>query len=202
MSIARVTLRSITFWKMQYSKPLCLVSQSVTQVICVYASYTNFFQISNYPQREFEVDFRDYYNNLPSTQRRSESQRQQMIKNLIDGMGYSWDVLKLMLHRCEQHFQELSNIPSVKFAQFLKAIYNGFIQIKCERNRVKFFHCLTIKNGYLIDSIGGEVYLWDGNIKYYDSYEFVSAIDCDAYSDYHLQKEADKGVNVTVIDLT
>jgi len=187
---------------MNYHRPHCLVSQSVTQVICVYASYTNFYEIQGYSKEEFEVDFREYYNYLPSTLRRSESQRQQMIKNLINHLGYSWDVLKLMLHRCKQNFQELSNIPSVKFAQFLKAIFNGFIQIKCERNRLKFFHCLTIKNGYLIDSIGGEVYPWNGYLKYYDAYDYVTAIDCDCFSDAQLQKEADKGVNVTVIDLT
>jgi len=188
---------------MQYTKPICIKGQSVTQVICVYASYTNFYQLSNYPQEEFEVDFRDYYNNLPSTLRRNESQRAQMIKNLINNMGYSWDVLKLMLHRCGQNFQEVANIPSLKFAAFLKAIYNGFIQIKCERNQLKFFHCLTVKNGFLIDSIGAEVYPWDGsNLKYYDAYEYVTAIDCDCYSDHHLQKEVEKGRNVTVIDLT
>lgn len=187
---------------MQYTKPICLVSQSVTQVICVYASYTNFYQLVNYPQREFEVDFRDYYNNLPSTLRRSELQRAQMIKNLINNLGYSWDVLKLMLHRCKQSFQELSNIPSHKFAAFLKAINNGFIQIKCEKSGLPFFHCLTVKNGFLIDSIGAEVYPWNGNLKYYDSYEYVTAIDCDYSSEYHLFNDKYKEQYVTAIDLT
>jgi len=187
---------------MQFTKPDCLVKQSSTQVICVYASYVNFYQLTNYPRKEFELDFRDYYNNLPSTLRRSEVQRQQMIKNLINHLGYSWDVLKLMLHRLEQNFQELNNIPSVKFAQFLKAIYNGFIQIKCQRDGLQFFHCLTIKNGYLIDSIGEEVYIWNGNLKYYDQYDFVAAIDCDCFSEAQLLREAGKGANVTVIDLT
>jgi len=187
---------------MQYSKPDCLVKQTTTQVICVYASYTNYYELPNYPRREFEVDFRDYYNNLPSTLRRSESQRQQMIKNLINHLGYSWDVLKLMLHRIEQNFQELNNIPSVKFLQFKNNIFNGFLQIKCQRDGIQFYHCLCIKNGYLIDSIGGEVYIWNGHLKYYDQYEFVAAIDCDCYSDAQLQKEANKGANVTVIDLT
>jgi len=40
------------------------------------------------------------------------------------------------------------------------------------------------------------------NLKYYDSYDYVTAIDCDCYSDHHLQKEVEKGRNVTVIDLT
>jgi len=166
------------------------------EVTCVYNSYCNFYQISELSETQWRQVFVEYWNGLPSTKRLTQNQRNERLNMLIGPSGYVVDVLKMFLRYRGQIFQERHNTPDNNFNSFVLAIDNGFLNIKVTKPYV-FNHCVAIKNGYLVDSIGSKVYPWKGVIKGYGKYSLTSAIDTDLATDYQLAQE-----NITVIDLT
>jgi len=174
------------------TKPKVIKKQTLQQVICVYCAYCNFYQITNISYDKFILEFKEYWNNLPSTLRLSEKQRNYRINALIGEAGLTVDVLKMMLRFNNQNFVEMWNAPQNRFAEFVLNITNGFIAIKVKKP-FTFQHEVCVKNGYLIDSIGGKVFLWKGKFDYYQKWEFVSAIDCDQATEYQQQ--------VTVVEI-
>lgn len=160
------------------SKPKCIKKQTIYEVSCVYNSYINHYQIPDMSETQWRQAFVEYWNGLPSTKRLKEEQRKQRLTDLVGANGYVIDVLKLMLHYRAQPFVEKHQSPHIKFYAFVKAIENGFISVRVKKP-FEFNHCVAVKNGYLIDSIGAQVYPWEGVIKGYKNWEFISAIDTD-----------------------
>lgn len=146
---------------------------------------------------DFKNDFSDYWNNLPSTKRMSAEKRNAMQNELVGPQGFSTDVLKMMLTYYDQIYVEMHQHPKNKFMQFVRNINNGFISIRVKKP-FEFAHCVTVKNGYLLDSIGGKICLWKGEFQY-SSWEFISALDCDQATDHQLEKKESK-ICVEIID--
>lgn len=180
---------------MSLKKPTLMQNQRHTEVTCVFCSYCNFYQLEHFTERNFQQSFKDYWNDLPSTLRLTPERRNQQINALIGNQGYSTDVLKMVLRYRGQQFVEMHNIPQVDFASFVSNLDNGFISILAKYRGLTFRHCICVKNGYLMDSIGSQIYLWRGVIKNYASYEFISAIDCDQATEAQIAKNI-------VVDLT
>jgi hypothetical protein len=92
------------------AKPVCLKSQTVYQITCVYNAWCNYFQLSGLnkiSQKDWELDFMIYWTTLPSTKRLNAKRRKAELKGLIGPRGYSPDVLKLYLHASGLAFKEI-----------------------------------------------------------------------------------------------
>jgi len=148
------------------------------EVTCVYNSFCNHYQIAELTETQWRQAFVEYWNSLVSTIRLNEKQRNDRLNGLIGPSGYSIDVLKMWLRYRGQMFQEMHNVPQVNFNSFALNIDNGFIVVEVHKP-FKFMHCVALRNGYIMDSIGGQVYPWKGIIKGYGKYEITSAIDTD-----------------------
>lgn len=181
-------------------KPKVLRKQTLQEVTCVYCSFCNFYQFPEYSLNDFTMDFKEYWNKLPSTLRLTPERRNYMINNLIGNQGFSQDVLKMMLRYYGQNFVEMGNVPQNRFAEFVLNINNGFIAIQVIKP-FRFQHCLSVKNGYLMDSIKGKICLWKGELPQYPKFEFISALDCDQATDDQLKKNVENATQV-FIDLT
>jgi len=179
-------------------KPEMCRKQHLTDVTCVYNSYCNFYQLKLFSQKQFEDTFKIYWENLPSTQRMSAERQQSNIKAFIGASGYSADVLKLMLHARNQQFRELGNYDlSVNFQQFVLDLTNGFLMIHINPKKPGGFrHTVCVKNGYLMDPIGGKIYPWKGKIEHYGSVpiEIYNAIDCDQATVHQLAKAGESAI--------
>lgn len=160
------------------SKPRCIKSQKIHEVTCVYNSYCNFYETAEVSQSMWTDQFKEYWQSLPSTIALTQAQKVNRLKAMIGPGGYTPDVLKMQLRRINQHFLEKHNVPMNDFPSFVKNIDNGFISITVVKP-FRFAHMVCVKDGYLIDSIGSQVYPWRGDIKGYKEWSFSSAIDCD-----------------------
>lgn len=165
------------------SKPHCLKSQKIYEVTCVFNSWCNFYELPKLTEKAWAADFKKYWKSLPSTKALSKEQRHSRLRNMIGNQGYTTDVLKMQLRNHGQTFLEKHNIPSANFPDFVKNIDNGFISISVKKP-FAFQHCMCVKDGFLIDSIGCHVYPWRGKISFYNEYSFVSAIDLDQLTEH------------------
>jgi len=182
------------------SKPRIVKAQRMSDVTCVYNSYCNFYDIKNLSEKDFRSEFLIYWGDLPSTKRMNDLQRNGLLNALIGPMGYSMDLLKMMLRRRGQTFKEVGANLNVDFTTFASNVENGFLSVFItESKNFKFAHCIAIKNGYIMDSIGAQVYPWKGAISGYKKVDFISAIDCDDMT-FHQALRA--GDNALVIDLS
>jgi len=179
--------------------PKLLRKQKWYEVTCVFNSYVNFYQSPTYTEKLFQGDFKDYWTNLPSTLRLSAPIKKIHMEAFIGPMGYSMDVLKLMLHRRKHAFVEMGGHENAdRFDIFVRNIENGFISIRAILHGSEFSHCVCVRKGYLLDSIYGERYPWEGFIHGYEAFNFQLALDCDQST----PQQDEKNYANDVIDLT
>lgn len=153
-------------------KPNVIVSQTINQTICVYASYCNYFQrkiYQNYNAMKnaaFEIykKTRQYLN-------ATKSHRKILLEDLDGPSGMSDSLLTLILRHDGIDFQPQFNNPILR---------NGFITLRINNS---FRHMICVKNGYAIDSIGSRVYPYHGKIIGYNSFKVENCFDLDAVED-------------------
>ena len=127
----------------------------------------------NLKESEFREDFIQYWCQLPSVVGRNPRVVAQRQNGLIGEAGYTSDVLKLQLKRMDRPFRELYTIDA-NFNSSLRALRNAFVVIRVDAS---YHHMVCIKNGYVMDSLCGQPYVWHGLIEGYRDYEFVSFIE-------------------------
>lgn len=137
--------------------PKCITSQKAEQVICMMASFNNMMQSPIYKSfNAFKLDCKTAWLNLPSTQGRKEEVKRRMLNELIGPRGIS---ASLALPLCRELGLKAESIKKGECWQ----IKYGMIVIETET----FFHMIAINNGFVIDSIGCNIYEWTGEIYGY-----------------------------------
>lgn len=146
--------------------------QRIDEVTCVYCAYCNFYGLQ-IRESEFREDFIAYWRQLPSVVGRNPRVVAQRLSGLIGAAGYTSDVLKLQLKRLGKTFRELYEMDA-NFNPSLCALRNAFVVIRVDAS---YHHMVCIKDGYVMDSLHGQPYLWHCVAEGYRHYAFVSFIE-------------------------
>jgi len=167
--------------------PKILVTQGLNEVICVYASYCNFYQ-KLITETQFYNLFRAALNASPNYMRKSKDAKADQLREMKGKGGYSGAVLTLIFNHKHTPYAR------VGLGDECAKIKNGFVSAKVSYGEgyatLEFFHMFAIRNGYLLDSLqwvgpdneikrGLDPYKWNGIIQGYNNFIISSAIDMD-----------------------
>lgn len=152
-------------------KPKVIVKQTLREVICVYAAWCNQNQVLETLQK-FTEDWWLIFHQLPRTltileAKGETSQAFEGYKESFYGpAGFSFDVLKQKLNAENVSWWNCS----VEKAAYIEQGYIGVFL------NDQFFHCIAIRDGYAIDSIGARCYAWKGKVQHYRKFTIEMAI--------------------------
>jgi len=154
--------------------PELYVTQEVEDVICLYAAWCNFHQIE-FTETQFYDLFQKAWKASAKYKNSNTLQKKQIERSLKGPQGYSPYVLSMILKYKNRNFAQ---VPLTSYDT--NNIMNGFIAINVVWKKLRFSHMVAVKNGYLLDSIYKRgVYKWNGEIKGYNSWEYMLAFDLD-----------------------
>lgn len=139
--------------------PRVISTQKYNDVTCTMCAYNNWMQV------EVFESFERWTNTLKQCwlygpgSKRTPAVQKLMLQNLIGSKGISGDLLMLYLGVKESTFYQVKK-------ELIREITSGFIFLQIDHNII---HVVCVKDGYLIDSIYGQPYLWTGIVFGYTS---------------------------------
>lgn len=129
--------------------PTVVTKQSCSETVCTIASINNFLQEEVADLQTLKAHAEKYMN-------------KGILQSLFGSAGVSPDVAFSFLQREKGY-----SYNPVKPDQY-STVANGWISANVGKSKTSAFpHSIAIKNGYVVDSIGGRVYPWKGVIEGY-----------------------------------
>lgn len=158
-------------------------TQLETQVSCLYNSWCNFYELSDYSNSSFLEDIKIGLEKSEKYRNANINRKKFMMNDIVNNTGYAFPSLIYLLNNLEKTYEYFNqtNHPFSNVTRFANDITNGFLYLDIiSKSGFKYKHAVCIRNGFLIDSIYQKAYLWKGKFYGYRNTKIEYAIDLDS----------------------